>query len=174
MLSGRGVSREVVREYARHFIEKYGQIETIMEQWHIYDGQTKWEAQAISNYDIVISDSPRFLPYIYALNLFDHDDPKSIAALVRLYELGVFSINDYTMIYLLKPPLVVEQDGIRSQDENDANLIYEVTRNFLLSHCPDVVVEVPQGTDGRVPDEYASFILGDMEREGLIDAEVKI
>lgn len=61
-MSDRGFSREVVREYARHFIERYGQVTSIMEQWHIYDGQTKWEKQAQDNYDLVISDSPRFLP----------------------------------------------------------------------------------------------------------------
>ena len=162
-LSGRGFSREVVREYARHFIERYGQITTILEQWHVYDGQTKWEAQAASNYDLVISDSPRFLPYIYSLNFFDHRDPKCVAAALRLYELGVSSLRDYARLYLLQPPSSVEQDGVRCQDEHDAMRLYESMRQFLSSHCPDLFVEVPFGGE-KDPEAYADFITDDMSK----------
>jgi len=165
-LSGMGFSRDVVREYARHFIEKYGQVSSIMEQWHIYDGQTRWEHQAMANYDLVISDSPRFLPYIYSLRFFNHADPKSIASVMRMYELGLSSIKDYDRLYLLKPPMNVERDGIRSQDEEDARLLYESMNQFLISHCGGVFVEVP--SNGKDPDAYAEFICDDLEDSGLL------
>jgi len=165
-LSGRGFSREVVREYARHWIEKYGQIDDIYQQWHIYYGQTKWEEQARKNYQFVLSDSPRFLPYLYSLGFLDYTKPASVAAAVALYEIAVNSLKDYSRLYLLMPPECVEQDGIRCQTDADVNAIFEASRQFLRNHCPDLFVEVP--SHGKDPEAYANFIIADLQGLGLV------
>lgn len=176
-LSAHPVSREVVREYARHYIEKYGQPRTAFEQWHIYDGQTKWEQQAVDVYQVVLSDSPRFLPYLYSLQYLDHRESREVACVTRLYELAILALNDYDRIYVLAPNLDVEQDGVRSQKAEDAIAIDAMIRQFLWVHTavrersrPHFVVEVPQ-VDGKDPEAYAQFVVEDLAKDLLRNRE---
>ena len=170
-------SREVVREYARHFIERFGPMTTVAEQWHVYDGQTKWEQQAEDVYQITLSDSPRFLPYLYSLQYLDHSNGRDVAIVTRLYELAVLSLNDYARIYVLQPNLDVEQDGVRTQGQQDVIDIDAGIRQFLKVHVavrergrPDFVVDVPQDK-GKDPMAYAQFIIDDMAKDLLRNRE---
>lgn len=161
-------SREVPREYARHYIEKYGEINNIYQQMFIYEGQTKFEKQIYDNYDITISDSPRFLAYIYAKKLFDYQNKQDRAALTRLYELALESINDYDVIYLLPPAFNVEQDGIRIQNENDANNIFNEIQDFLFTHhCHDKTKFLTFHKKEKI-EETADNIINDLISNNLI------
>jgi len=133
------LSREVPREYARHYMEKYGKINNINQQLLIYDGQTKSEKQIMNTYDITISDSPRFLSYIYSKRFYDYNNPHNRAALVSIYELALESLMDYDIIYLLPPPDEVEQDGIRSQSNQDIDNLFNDMKNFLETHCKNLL-----------------------------------
>lgn len=131
-------TREVPREYARHYMEKYGPISNIHQQLLIYDGQTKLEKQMRDNYELTISDSPRFLSYIYSKKYFNYKNKHEKAALVRIYELSLESLQDYEIIYLLPPPEKIIQDGIREQKDGDGLTIFNDIKIFLETHAPDL------------------------------------
>lgn len=161
------LSREVPREYARHYMEKYDQISNIHQQLLIFDGQTKSEKQINNVYTITISDSPRFLSYIYAKQFFDHTDPHSRAALVRLYELALEAINDYDVVYLLPPAIEVERDGLRSQDEKDALNLFNDIKNFTDTHCKSLVQLIPDHDKDDLL-HTVDFIINDLINKELI------
>lgn len=137
-------SSECVKEYARHYIERYGVPEHVFEQMFILDGQGKWEEQLARTYDIVLSDSPIFLSYMYGRMLADTQDNKQRGYLVRLYELALESTTTYDAIYIL-PPRVVREDGVRTQDSEDARKIHRMIEAFLVNHNIPYT-PVPAGT----------------------------
>jgi nicotinamide riboside kinase len=52
---------ELVNEYARRYISKHGQIESIFEQYRILEKQLEWEDSVCNDkLDIMITDSPIF------------------------------------------------------------------------------------------------------------------
>ena len=161
------LSREVPREYARHYMEKYGPITNIHQQLLVFDGQTKSEKQISDTYDMTISDSPRFLAYVYAKNFFDYKNKHSTAALVRLYELALNSIEDYEVFYLLPPADSIEEDGIRIQTQNDAVNLYNDISNFLYTHCKEMTVFVKEHTRDE-PLKTVEFIINDLQNKGII------
>jgi hypothetical protein len=151
-------SSECVKEYARHYIERYGVPEHVFEQMYILDGQKKWEEQLSRTYEIVLSDSPIFLSYIYGRMLADIKDRKQRGYLVRLYELAMESVNEYDAIYLL-PPRVVREDGVRTQDSSDAEHIHGLIESFCHNHRVDYA-SVPVGNY----DEQA-YVVGEHLRQ---------
>ena len=161
------VSREVPREYARHYMEKYGPIENIHQQLLIYDGQTKLEKQIRNTYDMTISDSPRFLSYIYSKSFYNYKNKHERASLVRIYELALESLEDYDAIYLLPPSKNIEQDGIRCQNENDACIIFEDIKIFLQTHCPDLMFFI-QDHKKEENLKTVEFILNDLLYRGIL------
>ena len=134
------LTREVPREYARHYMEKYGPVNNIYQQLLIYDGQTKLEKQINQNYDITISDCPRMLSYIYAKHHFKYQDPQDHAVLTRLYELAIECIADYNIIFLLFPLEKFETDAIRCYNNKKPQEIYDDIKNFLLTHCKNITI----------------------------------
>jgi nicotinamide riboside kinase len=137
-------SCECAKEYARHYIEKNGAPMHVFEQMLIIDGQRKWEMQLSRIYDVVISDSPLFLSYIYGRMLTDVSDCKQKSALVRLYELALEATDEYDAIYLL-PPRAIREDGVRTQDDEDAYKIYGLIEAFCDNHGIEYT-HIPPGT----------------------------
>jgi nicotinamide riboside kinase len=75
-LGARLPKAEVCGEYARRYINTYGQIESVLEQYRILQKQIQWEnAQAA---DYIITDSPIFLGFLYCLNLRDSNRLKDV------------------------------------------------------------------------------------------------
>lgn len=124
---------ECVKEYARHYIERYGPPTEVSEQMWILDGQKKWEDQAAKTYEVVISDSPLFLSYIYGRMLADVKDRKGRGFLVRLYELAIEGAQSYDVVYIL-PPRAVRSDGVRTQSDEDSKNIYDLIKSFCDDH----------------------------------------
>ena len=61
---------ELVSEYARRYISKHGKIESISEQFLILEKQIEFEDSVCNDkLNIMISDSPIFLSFIYCLSL---------------------------------------------------------------------------------------------------------
>jgi nicotinamide riboside kinase len=61
---------ELVSEYARSYIRKYGGIENIWEQYRLVDIQQEWETLADkSKIDVMLADSPIQLAFLYATEL---------------------------------------------------------------------------------------------------------
>lgn len=164
-------SKEVCREYARHYMEKVGEIDEIHQQFFIYDGQKKSEMQIRDNYDIAISDSPLLLTYIYGRILFNPTKKNNIAALVRLYELSLYSAFEYDKIYLL-PPQSVYQDGIRSQNDNDAIEIFNDIKQFTNIHCPDKTIFL-EGYTREEMEKWADIIIEDLIKDKIIKNDIE-
>lgn len=166
-------SREVPREYARHYLEKYGAITNIHQQLLIYDGQTKSEKQIGNNYDITISDSPRFLSYIYSKRFFNYEDNHSRAALVRIYELALECLQDYNRIYLLPPATELIKDGIRTQSTQEAEYLFEDIKIFLQTHFNDKTFIIAEH-DRNEMEKTVDIIIKDLKILGLIKENANI
>ncbi len=63
---------ELISEYARTYIRKYGAIKSIWEQYKIVDIQREWEMHINPEHtDVLLSDSPIQLAFMYATELND-------------------------------------------------------------------------------------------------------
>ncbi len=151
-------SREVCSEYARHWIEKTERPpQTVFEQLIIHDGQIKWENQKLKSYDIVLSDSPVFLSFVYGSMLADKENKADQYVLSRLYELAIMEdAKRYDVLYLL-PPRSIEKDGIRIQTDEDCTEIYNKIKNFMDENSIKYTM-VPS----RDHDQQASFVSSDL------------
>ena len=116
---------ELVQEYVRKYISKYGIPENVWEQIRIFNKQLDWENAAINeNTELLITDSPLFLQFAYATELVDWNDKKSALAYKDLFKMlcEVNSPPRYDILFYLKPRKEVVDDGIRTKshisDEN--------------------------------------------------------
>lgn len=107
---------ELVSEYARRHISKYGKIESLSEQYRVTEKQINWENSVpVSSTDLLITDSPIFLGFLYALNLRDSSSVKDTMYLNDFYKLlNKCNINyRYDIIFFLPPVLKPVKDGVR-------------------------------------------------------------
>ena len=116
---------ELVQEYVRKYISKYGIPENVWEQIRIFNKQLDWENAAINeNTELLITDSPLFLQFAYATELVDWNDKKSALAYKDLFKMlcEVNSPPRYDILFYLKQRKEVVDDGIRTKshisDEN--------------------------------------------------------
>lgn len=121
-----------VVEYATTFIQKYSRTPTFFDQLILWIGQKEREANTRAN--IVISDCPTFLNYIYAL-LADKPTASSqtVLYLSKLYKKALFDILSYDNIILLNI-VKYSENNIRYQTYKEALAIEDNIRNFLVSH----------------------------------------
>ncbi len=122
-----------VREYATSFIQKYNRNPELEDQFFIWHGQHSRENDA-NRADIVISDCPTFLSYIYALeNNKNPLNDKSMFYLSKLYKRVIYDLKAYTDVFLMQPREYVE-NGIRFQDRNAQLRIHNKIKTFLDDH----------------------------------------
>jgi nicotinamide riboside kinase len=118
----RGISSlkhvELVQEYARRYLAKHGEVTSILEQYRILEKQLEWEESVCnSKLDIMITDSPLFLGFLYCCEL-----PKSNSKEVTFFN-DVFKkmvkLNyptpRYDIIFHLNPVLKPVRDGVRAE-----------------------------------------------------------
>ena len=78
---------ELVCEYARRYIAKYGNIESIMEQSRILEKQYEWESNVINNdLDLLITDSPVHMGFLYVMEI---RDPNNLKEIINVH--GIFN-----------------------------------------------------------------------------------
>ena len=110
---------ELVNEYARRYISKYGDIESIFEQYRILEKQCDWEDSVCNaKLDIMITDSPIFLGFIYCTEL-PKDTSKEIMFFNDIFKKMVKLNNPiprYDFIFHLDPTLEPIDDGIRKAE----------------------------------------------------------
>lgn len=107
---------ELISEYARRYIAKYG-VDTLADQYRIMQKQIEWEdAVPAEHTDLLITDSPIHLGFIYALDLKE-DTRKSV-----MYTNDIFkTLNKmnyprrYDIVFYLPPILDPVVDGIRDE-----------------------------------------------------------
>jgi nicotinamide riboside kinase len=135
---------ELVSEYARRYISKYGEVTNISEQYRILEKQIEWEDSVCNNkLDIMITDSPVFLGFIYCCEL-----PKTTQKEIMFYN-DIFKrmvklnnpIPRYDIIFHLNTSLKPIDDGIRAKIQFDdawrekANIMLLATMEIFKPKC---------------------------------------
>jgi nicotinamide riboside kinase len=110
---------ELVSEYARRYISKHGDISDMWEQFRILEKQREWEDSVSSTkLDLMISDSPIFLGFIYCMEL-PKDSTKSVMCFNDVFK-AMLKLNSpksrYDIIFHLPPVVTPVDDGVRKQE----------------------------------------------------------
>jgi nicotinamide riboside kinase len=108
---------ELISEYARRYITKYGPIDHLADQYKIMEKQTEWEDQVPKdNTDLIITDSPIHLGWLYVLE-YGLNRQKDI-----MYANDIFKkLNKanypsrYDIVFHLPPKFEPVVDGVRPE-----------------------------------------------------------
>lgn len=122
-----------VVEFATSFIQKYGRTPKFHDQFFIWHGQKSREENASSLSNIVISDCPTFLTYIYMQLLNEDLSEQSALYLSKVYKRILFDVLDYTDIIFLQL-LDYTDNNIRYQTRDEALNIQNRIGSFLRDH----------------------------------------
>jgi len=111
---------ELIAEYARRYIHKYGSEGIdLTDQFKIMEKQIEWEQAVPPETDLIITDSPVHLGFIYALDL-RKDTVKDTMYINDIFK-RLNKINSperrYDVIFHLPPVLKPIDDGIRKEDQ---------------------------------------------------------
>lgn len=122
-----------VTEFATTFIQKYGKNPNFWEEFFIWHGQHEREHSAdLAN--IVISDCPTFLTYVYLLHLpKDKFSPDTALVLAKMYKRVLFDVGWYSDLILLELK-DYRENAIRYQSFEEALRIQSRVRGFLDDH----------------------------------------
>ena len=107
---------ELIAEYARRHIDKYGPIDSIADQYKIMEEQIGWEdTPSKEDIDLMVTDSPVHLGFLYVIE-YDRKSKKDI-----MYTNDIFKrLNKvnmpprYDLIFHLPPILKPVKDGVRA------------------------------------------------------------
>jgi len=129
-----GNSSDVV-EYATTFIQKTGQIPKLEDQIWLYQKQKEREEAVSRTSNIVISDSPIWIGYTYALRAMRELKASRFTdfTLGSLYKRSIKALGYYQFIALLKPINYIE-NNVRFHSFEESKEISQELRNFLRSH----------------------------------------
>lgn len=109
---------ELVAEYARRFLAKYGPVTNVAEQYKILQKQLEWEdIIPISETDVSISDSPIHMGFLYAMEMRDVNSVKDAMYINDIFK-RMSKLNcppRYDIIFHLPPLWKPSEDGIRPQ-----------------------------------------------------------
>lgn len=122
-----------VAEFATTFIQKYRRNPAFHDQFFIWYGQRERERDA-ETADIVISDCPTFLAYIYMLYL-NREQFSETSALYfsKMYKRVLFDIQNYTDLIFLSIKNY-EDNNVRYQTKDEALELERRIRQFLDDH----------------------------------------
>ena len=144
---------ELVSEYARRYISKHGDITNMWEQFRILEKQREWE-DSVSNdkLDLLISDSPIYLGFIYCLEL-PKDDSKSVMCFNDVFK-AMLKLNSprsrYDIVFHLPPVVVPVDDGIRKQEYFNSdvrNIMNEKIKVTMRDLFPPILFKEIIGID---------------------------
>ncbi len=122
-----------VAEFATTFIQKYHKHPKFLDQFFVWHGQHEREHSAIAA-DIIISDCPTFLTYIYLMH-FPKETFSDNTALIyaKVYKRVLFDVDWYSDILFLKLKNYKE-NNIRYQTPEQALDIERRLQGFLTDH----------------------------------------
>jgi len=113
---------ELISEYARRYIAKYGLVESLADQYRILEKQQEWE-QAVPEVetDLLITDSPIHMGWLYVMEFFPLKAKKDL-----MYSNDIFKrLNKlnypsrYDVVFHLPPILEPIRDGVRADHHFD-------------------------------------------------------
>jgi len=134
-LNLKGYVPAYIHEYARDYITKYGvRPNTVAEQHYVYEYQLARENEMCSSStQIMYTDCPIMLAYVYAIDLAKDD--KDMDMLAHLYNKTVRIMkNRYDVIFLLRPFRNRVIDDVRKQDLYRLDKLDVQIQSFLDLH----------------------------------------
>lgn len=106
---------ELIAEYARRYISKYGPIDTLADQYKIMEKQIEWEdTPSETSVDIIVTDSPVHLGWLYVMEL--RTETKKDVMYVNDIFKRMNKLNcppRYDAIFHLPPIIKPVEDGVR-------------------------------------------------------------
>jgi nicotinamide riboside kinase len=109
---------ELVAEYARRFISKYGDIQNIADQYKILQKQIEWEEIALTKQiDVLITESPIYIGFLYAMEKRDLNSVKDTMYINDIFK-KMNKLNcppRYDIIFHLPPLWIPSKDGVRPE-----------------------------------------------------------
>lgn len=109
---------ELIQEYARLYLTKYGSISSIFEQYHILEKQLEFEDRVCNSaLDLILTDSPIFQGFLYCCEL-PKSNSKEILFFNNIFKKMVklnFPTPRYNIIFHLSPIIKPVNDGIRPE-----------------------------------------------------------
>ena len=148
---------EVIAEYARSYLAKYGPLETIWEQYKILDKQLEKEERLSPKTELLITDSPLQLAFQYSLDLRRPDNIKDAMVLDDIFH-KINSLNSpprYDIIFHLPPVIECVNDGVRPAQhlDNDWRKQADISIRYICQNIfpPKKWIEVtPVSIEDRV------------------------
>lgn len=109
---------ELISEYARRFISKYGDIQNIADQYKIMQKQIEWEEIVFTKQiDVIITESPIYIGFLYALEKRNLDSIKDTMYINDIFK-KMNKLNcppRYDIIFHLPPIWTPSKDGVRPE-----------------------------------------------------------
>lgn len=121
-----------VTEYATTFLQKYGRKPTMIDQVFIYQSQLDRE-NSCNQSDVIVSDCPVFLAYLYARALCKMPDDQSVYVLGKLYKRTLSDVMGYSNFVYMKL-LDYTENNIRCYGAEHAQKIDKLVKDFLDTH----------------------------------------
>ncbi len=131
-LTAKGFSTETPQEFARLYIKRFGVPQNIYEQALFLLGQRDQEEKI--NADFIISDSPKFLSYVYLIPSADLSNPKHIYLIHKVYEAALASLSEYNYFIYIPKEFPLKENGVRYQDDKEAQRLDFMIRSFFNIH----------------------------------------
>lgn len=128
-----GIPVYYVTEYAREAIDSGWQMESIADQLLILKEQRRREDIIPEEIAVMVTDSPTFLTYFYAL-WHCQNPSKDSFVLTSMYEEFLADISRYDCIILLNRVKPYVQEGTRVQTECESDEITEHLRCLMNLH----------------------------------------
>lgn len=121
-----------VTEFATDFLQRHNHEITMVEQLIFLNEQIQREHLASLKNNIIITDSPVLLCYLYARNL-NNMSPSHTLAISYIYDRVLSHLSTYDCI-VLKKLKGFKTNGIRRNDPQEAERINQQIINFLEDH----------------------------------------
>jgi nicotinamide riboside kinase len=121
-----------IDEYAREFITKtHSYPSSVSEQFFVFEQQRKKEYIPCN---ILFTDSPTFLAYVYAIRLCDYTSAKDRLILSKLYEEVLKEVKRYDLVLFLETFREPVKDGVRDGHIDAIDVINNQILSFLTLH----------------------------------------
>jgi len=109
---------ELVAEYARRYINKYGPVDNVADQYKIMQKQLEWEdAIPAADVDVMLTDGPVHMGFLYAMEIRKTNSVKDTMYINDIFK-RMSRINcpsRYEIIFHLPPLWEPSNDGTRPQ-----------------------------------------------------------
>lgn len=148
---------ELIAEYARRFLSKYGTVNKVSDQYKILQKQLEWEDVIPEiETDVTITESPIHMGFLYALELRDRENIKDTMYINDIFK-RMNKVNcppRYDIIFHLPPIWLPSKDGVRPEKHFDKGWREESDKiiQFIFKLFPPrhFITVIPETLEDRV------------------------